>query len=348
MQRIWNFLCSLKLAIVLASLVTLIMGAGSTIMPAHPEIFGVLDRMTIADWYARIGSAHPELTWWLPLTGILLIFFGINTLCCFCDWLFRLRSRWRKTGEYLIHLGFVLLLVAYLWGAWQGRRTEGLSLPPGKAVPLPAPAGYALRLEDFRTVPGPGGRPLDMISELSLLHGEEVVSRETIRTNHPLIHRGLVVVPLSFTREPTGFRFLWPERGLIELSPGVSMELPGQERLKVLEFVPHVMRRSDGRISRISNQLRNPAFLLEMSEAGKAQWRGWYVLREGLPGELAGRGLSLRPVGPLEQTLSVVTANYDPGAGMALAGGISLTAGAIFAFFSYYRKRRRHERPEVY
>ncbi len=345
-KELWNFLCSLKLAIVLASLSTLIIGAGSMVMPAHPEIFGDLDRMTLTNWYAAVASQHPLLTWWLPVAGLLLISLGVNTLCCFCDWLMRLRSRWRKTGEYLIHLGFILLLAGYLWGAWAGNRTEGLRLPPGKSVPLPAPEGYALRLEDFRALTGPGGRPIDMISDLSLLRGEEVVARKTVRTNHPLLYQGLVVVPLSFATETSGFRFLRPGRGLVDLVTGETLELSGQERLEVLDFAPHVLRQSNGRVRRIGDQLRSPAFLLELRAADKQIWKGWYLLREGLPEALEHR-LNLRPVGPLENRISVVTANYDPGAGLAMAGGACLTAGALFAFFSYYRKRRRQERPEV-
>jgi len=112
--RLWRFCCSLKLAIVLASAATVVMIGGSLLVPAYPRLFGPMDQLPLLQWWHTLGAGAPLRTWWVPAAGGLIVLLGFNTGCCFIDWLLHLRSRWRKTGEYLIHLGFVLLLAGYL------------------------------------------------------------------------------------------------------------------------------------------------------------------------------------------------------------------------------------------
>src|SRR6056297_1847415 len=122
--QVWKLLCSLKLTIVLASAVTLLAVGGSLLIPFNPQAFGSLDSMPLRFWLSQVATRQPGLTWWIPLGGILVALLGLNTLCCLVDWLRFIKSRWRKCGEYLIHLGFVLILVAFLWGNQAGFRSE--------------------------------------------------------------------------------------------------------------------------------------------------------------------------------------------------------------------------------
>ncbi len=63
------------------------------------------------------------MTWWIPVAGGLVVLLGVNTLCCFAIGPAISAARWRKCGEYLIHIGFVLILGAYLWGSQAGFRS---------------------------------------------------------------------------------------------------------------------------------------------------------------------------------------------------------------------------------
>lgn len=132
-SRLWKLLCSLKLTIVLASLATLLAVGGSVLMPFNPAFFD-LDSMPLGQWLNGIGRQHLELTWWIPAGGVVIVLLGVNTLCCFVDWLFHIRTRWRKAGEYFIHLGFVLILCAFLWGSQTGFRSEKKRCPDGAAA----------------------------------------------------------------------------------------------------------------------------------------------------------------------------------------------------------------------
>ena len=93
LNRIWNFCCSLKLAIYLASATTLLLMGGSLLVPANRHIFGAMDQMTLGEWFIQIAANQPQKTWWLYLAALTMVLFGLNTLCCFFDWLWNLRAR---------------------------------------------------------------------------------------------------------------------------------------------------------------------------------------------------------------------------------------------------------------
>ncbi|WP_305042020.1 cytochrome c biogenesis protein ResB [Geoalkalibacter sp.] len=345
-EKIWDWLTSLKLAIVLASLATLVIMAGSLIMHYHPRLFGDLDAVTLGQWYPQAARQAPLHTLWMPLAALLLLAFGVNTLCCLVDWLARLRSRWRKTGEYLIHFGFCLLLAAFFWGHLAGYRTAGNVLPVGETLALSGHPGLSLRLDDFRPVfDQTGRRPLDMINHLTLLDGERELARKEVRTNHPLMHRGLVILPASFGQEATGFRVLVPGQGTVDLHRGAEIRLPEGKTLTVLDFLPSARRMGDRMVP--MGGLTNPALHLRLAGAGETLWQGWYVLREGVPQELVRQGAALRPSEPLYRTYSILTINYDPGARIALVGGLAMCAGVSICIFSYYAKRRRQDHPDI-
>lgn len=339
LTRIWKLLCSLKLAIFLASAATLLTMGGSLVMHFNPEIFGAMDRLILSEWYAAFGRDNLSLSWWLVVMAVLVLLFGLNTLCCFLDWLFRVHLRWRKTGEYLIHLGFVLILAAYAWGSVSGFRTDNNRVFVGQTIAVPQMPGYYLRLDAFDPILNASGRPIDMKNSLTLLQGDQVLQQKLVRTNHPLNWGGLTVLAASYGQVPDGFSFHWPGRGAVELRAGSRIPLPGGGQLKVTRFV------ADGR--QRAGAPRPPALELEYSAPGQNSWRTWYALREGPPKMLLDAGIRLRPTAPLYRTYSLLTINADPGTPLALAGALIMGVGVLLALVSFYLKRSRGDRPEV-
>ncbi len=55
----------------------------------------------------------------------------------------------------------------------------------------------------------------------------------------------------------------------------------------------------------------------------------------------------MTPLAPIFQTYAVLTVNSDPGARLALSGAPAMLAGVCLALVSFYRKRRRGERPDI-
>lgn len=196
-SRIWKLLCSLKLTIVLASSATLLTVGGSVLMPGNPQIFGSLDGMTLSHWINQVGSQDLLKSWWIPVAGGLVVLLAVNALCCTLDWLAHLHARWRKTGETLIHIGFVAMVIAFVWGNQTGWRHENIGMLVGQSKPLPE-LGVTLKLEDFEPLIGATGRPMDMRNTLALYRDEHLIKRVDTRANHPLLWGGLVVIPTSY------------------------------------------------------------------------------------------------------------------------------------------------------
>ncbi|MDT8423200.1 MAG: cytochrome c biogenesis protein ResB [Desulfuromonadales bacterium] len=346
-QSLWSWCCSLKLTIVLASLATLLTMGGSLVMHFNPRVFSGMDMQVLNDWWQLRGADNLRLSWWLPAAGISSVLLALNTLCCLIDWLGKVKTRWRKSGEYCIHCGFILIVTAFCWGGFGGWRLPEQVLQVGQTLPLPELPGHYLRLDHFQPVIGDSGRPLDMLSDLSLLRGDLVLKQEQVKTNTPLIYGGLVVVPVSFGQRADGFRFA-TANGIIDLRQGAQLALADNGLdLQVLNFWPDAARSGAGQVVYRGDQLNNPAFEFVLSRAGQPLWRGWYLLREGLPQELRRRGVILRPTDPLGRYYSVLTANYDPGAYLALVGSVFIGVGVWLALFSFYYKRARGDRPDV-
>lgn len=346
-QRLWETACSLKLAICAASATTGLIMGGSLVMNAHPEIFGGMDETVIGAWFAGAWAKAPLLTWWLPLTALCLLLFGLNTLCCLLDWLAHLRARWRKSGEYLIHTGFLLLLAGYCWGSVSGFRSGPHRLAPGEVLPIPSSPGLALRLDAFDPTFGPGGRPLDMVSTVTLLRDGTELTRGTVRINHPLLHDGLIVLPASLAQRLAGFRVRFASLGVIDLAPGGRVSLPDGATLGVLALLGDAGRLPDGRIVPFGDGVGNPAMHLLLLRPDGSLWQGWHFLREEPPPELTAAGAAFTPLQPLAGYDSLLTVNRDPGSGLALAGGLCLGLGVLLASASFYRKRARGDRPAV-
>jgi hypothetical protein len=345
--RIWRFCCSLKLAIVLAALASLLTIYGSLVMHANPELFGGLDRHVLGNWVDHLTKTQAEQAWWLFAAGLLLLLLGLNTCCCVADWAIHVRSRWRKTGEYLIHFGFVLLVAAFAWGSIAGVRNDSFRIFLQQRIPLPGPAGYELIVDAVDPVTDQQGRPLDMLNQVRLIQGERLLRAEQIRINHPLLYRNLVVVPVSLGREVQGFDCFMPGVGTVRLTAGESLSLTGQKTLQVISFYPDARKTAAGQIVPNGTQLLNPAMLLELSGPGRTTWQGWYFLRKQIPYPLLANDVRFWPVGPIFKDYTVLTLNYDPAAGVALAGGCSILTGTFLALWSFYRKRRANDRPKL-
>lgn len=344
--RIWRFCCSLKLTIVLASAATLTVMGGSLLLPFNPRLFGNIDTLPLGEWLRTVGAGSTGMTWWIPFAGVLMLLLALNTACCFLDWLPRLRTRWRKSGEYLIHLGFVLLLTSYLWGSLAGERHEGIRIEVGQTAAVPGMPGHYLRLEALEPVLV-NGRPMDMKGRLVLLRGETELARAETHANHPLIQDDFVAFPASIGRTAEGFRMRIADQGIVPLTAGSRLDLPDGRRLQVLEFHPQVFRLPNGEFVRAGDDLTDPAFRLELTGTAGEKQQGWYRLAEGVPASLATAGFLLQPVEPLYRIYGIFTINRDPGAGMAAAGGISMFVGTLFALFSFYAKRARGDRPDI-
>lgn len=346
-QKLWAIGCSLKLAIYLATAATLLIMGGSLVMHFNPRIFAGMEQEIMGIWLPWAWTKAPHLAWWVPASGVCILLFAVNTLCCLIDWLLKIKARWRKTGEYLIHAGFILLTIAYIWGNTAGFRSGPHKFSQGERKAVPNMSGYELQLDQFTPKVEPSGRPLDMISEVSLFKDNTLVSQATVRINHPLIYDGLVILPASYGQELYGFRFNLIGHGLVNLTSGSTLPASANVSIKVHQLLPDARQNSQGKVMQVGSRLNNPAMQISILDKGETTWTGWYFLRNRPPAELIDAGVIFRPIEPLFRSFSLLTINRDPGDKVALLGSIFISVGVIFAFFSFYRKRAQGDRPEI-
>jgi hypothetical protein len=225
-SKTWKLLCSLKLTIILTSGVTLVVIGGSLLIPFNSRIFSGMDNMPLGPWIDGAMSQTPWLTWWVPFGGILAGLLGVNALCCFVDWATHIRARWRKCGEYLIHLGFMLILLAFIWGSQAGFRSDQNPALIGQDIPL-SQLGVSLRLEAFEPVLNDLGRPIDMLNTIALYRDHQLIKRVRARINHPLTWNGLIVIPASYGQTLHNGRYLPYSLLTINYDPGAPLAFGG-------------------------------------------------------------------------------------------------------------------------
>ena len=120
----------------------------------------------------------------------------------------------------------MLILVAFLWGSQAGFRSENNGLLVGQSKPLPQ-LGVTLKLEAFKPVLAPSGRPMEMLNTLALYKGDQLLKRVQTRSNHPLTWNGLVVIPASYGQTMRGGRYIPYSILTINYDPGANLAFAG-------------------------------------------------------------------------------------------------------------------------
>lgn len=342
--RLWKICCSLKLTIVFATLATFLLMGGSLLFPGNPQVFATLDQQTLGQWLQNVASYVPALSWWFYAFIASILCLTLNTLCCFIDWLIHIGSRWRKSGEYFIHLGVILMVVGFTWGSLGGWRHIALPCTIGELTALPNWPGHYIAVDKFHAEFAKSGMPTDMISTVRLMSGDQLFLSGEVRINQPILHSGIVITPASFGQQPVGFTFL-SGRKTIELRAGQTIQLEGDSRLEVHSFYPDARYDKNGQLQYRTDRLGSPVMELSFKAPGSRPWRGWYFLGQPLPPPL--RALNLRPAQPIYSRYSSLTINYDPGAKLSAVGGTLTAFGCLLALISFYRKRSQQDRPEI-
>ena len=174
---------------------------------------------------------------------------------------------------------------------------------------------HFLRVDSFQPLLTKNGPPRDMISTVSLLHGDQLLVRGTVQINQPLLYKGIVITPVSFSRQPSGFQAMLAGNRPVQLKAGQRFKLADGSSLEVFRFLPDSRRTQSGEIVYRRDRLGDPAFELRWSASRQKTWQGWYFARQPLPRELSSQGVHLRLIAPTYTDYSTLTVNYDPGAG---------------------------------
>ncbi|MBI5656602.1 MAG: cytochrome C biogenesis protein ResB [Geobacter sp.] len=182
MKRLYNFLASLDLGIWLVAGVILFLGIGSFVTREGSAINDV----PLFIWLTRAPAAE---TWWLWVTVAILALLALNTVLCSIE---SLKAKWQR-GSFLariapqvMHLGFLLIVLAHLLSAYGGFK-DGGPLPEGGSFTFPD--GSRVEIVRLDAQVGPMGMPLAFSA--TLRHATPAGERHAVFSpNHPYFYQG--------------------------------------------------------------------------------------------------------------------------------------------------------------
>ena len=215
LRNIYSRLASLTFGLWLMGGVLLLLAVGS--FSSGGAESGNINEMTLFRW---LQETSPAVSWWLWAAVGLLALLALNTVLCSVE---SLRMKYQR-GNFLVliapqvmHLGFLLIVLAHLFSAWGGYK-QVMPLQEGGVISLPD--GGRLRLSNVAESIGPMGFPTDFSAELRLLGGRE--ETKTIRPNEPFFYKGAGFYLKEVALEPY-------RAALIEIhrEPGAGVALAG-------------------------------------------------------------------------------------------------------------------------
>ncbi len=217
-----NFFLSLKTAVWLLTGLICVFFLGSYLMPAYRDIHGAMNDRLLVEWVGQVAVDHPWVTGWFFLALAALILLAINTIACSIQ---AVKGKWTaddfllRISPQMVHLAFLVILLAHLLGAGWGYRLSGM-LPEGASVRLPE--NRVLRLREVRAESDARGYLRDWSASVILFENGQRVADGILAPNTPLFYRGMGVYLKSFDLQPSPMAFL-----LVTRDPGAVWALVG-------------------------------------------------------------------------------------------------------------------------
>jgi len=198
---ILRLLGSLRLAVWLLAGTILFLFAGSVLMPLRPADYARMNDGLLFDWLASVAAKPVHFWFWAVL--VLLSLLTANTLVCSVESLWRKRGAegfWLRISPQLMHLGFLLILLAHLLSSGWGFRIAG-ALPEGGGGLLPD--GSRLRVTGIEMTAYPSGMPRAWYADIEFqgAGGERVSGR--LGPNRPVFSEGVGIYlkSVQFSRQ---------------------------------------------------------------------------------------------------------------------------------------------------
>ena len=233
-----NIFLSLKTTVwTLSGLICLFL-FGSYMMPMHREIFAPMNNDILLSWVNHTVPYSLRYTWWFYAAVAALILLTINTIVCSLQ---AVKGQWNRTDFFLrispqvIHIGFLLILVAHLLSAIWGYRISGI-MPEGAYARLPE--DKTLRLEHIYVQTDAQGLMQDWTVRVSLFENNRVVASGMLGPNTPLFYEGvgIYVKSLNFDSGPAAILLIVRDYGARWALLGSMLFMCGALTLLVLKW----------------------------------------------------------------------------------------------------------------
>ncbi len=233
-----NFFLSLKTTVWTLSALICFFFIGSYMMPMHREIFSSMNDDVLFSWVKHTVPDSLWYTWWFLAAVAALALLTINTIVCSMQ---AINAQWTRTDFFLhispqvIHIGFLLIIIAHLLSAFWGYRLSGV-MPEGAYAPLPE--DKALRLEHIFVQTNVQGAMQDGTAEASLYENNQVVKSGRLGPNTPLFYDGVGIYlkSLNFDGGPAAILLIVKDPGAAWALIGGVLFMLGSLSLLVLKW----------------------------------------------------------------------------------------------------------------
>jgi hypothetical protein len=325
---IWNTLRSTYLTIIVAVLVCINTIWGSMMVVGNGDFFSEISHRLFMPWLlSREAYSHLSLTLWIYILLGLVTIFAVNAVVCTIDKLYRIYSKGLPARAFLpqvVHIGFLIAMLGHLIGATSGFKSQGNFVLEGEGLYIEQ-AHLKVTLDSLEQTFAPSGRPLSMVTALTIEDAGGVKTSGEISPNSPFIYKGTALYNESGGEFPTGLR--------LSVGPGTmdTMDVPfnGEFLAEGVSFrlgrlYPDLGVAPDGSFYSRSMEYRNP-YQEVIAEDGR---KGMLALsRMGGSVTLNGREIILRDI--IFKDYVVITAIKDSGIWFIGIGSFILVCGML-------------------
>jgi hypothetical protein len=323
-----RLLASLRTTLLLVALLVALCAFGAFAIHLAPEGYASIEAGVLREWIEVQGISR-ESSWVLGLVGVTVLL-ALNACACVSVALFRSLQRRRLTARtlwaHLAHLGFLLVLLGHLIGSVGGFRSDDHPAFAGEGFSVPERPGWEVRVEALSLDLAPEGYPRDLSARVSVRAGETVLAEGNARVNRPVFTRGAAVYVKDVRPSLREWTLYSSEGATLAARLGEPLPLEGGGTLLLrgwtvrpggapavhLVWAPPEGRVGESWISPV------PGALLFLPGGPALRW-----------GEMA------------VDELGTFDVRYDPGAPLALWGGVLLSVSLV----PLLRPRRRRASP---
>ena len=258
--------------------------------------------------------------------------------------LFAEKNRWAPFMPYAVHIGVMVFMVGHMISGLTGYRNTGLLIHEGEVRKSPA-GDYSLRVEKVKVDMRPDGSLKDFGSLITAIKDDKVIKEGWVTANSPMFVEGGAVYQREFGQDFRGLILTMSDRASgVNRPEFISKETgyvePQGTNFKVVveNFVADFAVEPGGAVYSRSEEMENPAVMVNVSRGGKPVGKGWLIMHD--PGNntlVAGdttfsfAGLDIKPY-------STFDVNRDPSALIALVASMIVMFGTVIAL--YFRRER--------
>jgi cytochrome c biogenesis protein len=261
------------------------------------------------------------------------------------------KGNYSRFGVYITHFSLLIILFGAIIGIFFGFKGH-LNLPEGsisnvafKNINEKLQLGFDIRCDNFDTeFYGRSDMPKEYTSWLTIIKDGKEVLTKSISVNDPLTYEGITFYQANYGFIPERVRMgLFIIRVVsrdgkavdLKLRLGDTFEIPGTNISgRLIDFSPAL--RIDN-FTTYTNQMNNPAILVEFSKSGKSTFSGWILRRYPETWQLP-EGSRVEFIDLWGVEFTGLQVRKDPGVWIVYLGCITISMGLFVAFFMSHRK----------